>query len=109
MAMQTNNNPSLALMSKKQDYNRVNGTKLIVSGDWVIGKEKQNEFFGKQVIMVNSSKEGAYIGGTIVGYLPSIKNSYHTKCKVVFQEDLSLVGDTSAMGRYRTGNGVLFL
>ena len=108
MNIQTNNKPSLALMSKKKDYNRV-GTDLVVSGDWVIGKEKQNEFFGKQVIMVNSSKEGAYIGGTIVGYLPSTKNSYHTKCKVVFQEDLSLVGDTSAMGRYRTGNGVLFL
>jgi len=108
MTMQTNNNPSLALMSKKKDYNRV-GTGLVVSGDWVIGKEKQNEFFGKQVIMVNSSKEGAYIGGTIVGYLPSTKNSYHTKCKVVFQEDSSLIGCMSAIGRYRSGNGVLFL
>ena len=39
MTMQTNNKPSLALMSKKKDYNRV-GTGLVVSGDWVIGKEK---------------------------------------------------------------------
>ena len=107
--MTIQNRPILALMSKKKDYNRINGTDLIVSGDWVIGKQKQNEFFGKKVIMVNSSKEGAYIGGTIVGYLPAIKNSYHTKCKVVFEEDSSLVGCQAALGRYRTGNGVLFL
>ncbi len=107
--MTKQNNPVLALMSKKKDFNRVKGTKLVVSGDWVIGKEKQNEFFGQRVIMTNSSKESAYIGGTIVGYLPSTKNSYHTKCKVVFEEDASLVGCQAAIGRYRTGNGVLFL
>lgn len=99
------NKPAIALMCKSHDYEYMPGTNTFVTGDWVISNSRQQELLGERVILTEGQKEEAYIGGRIVGFLPSNKPTHHTQCKVIFQPDPSLVGDTSASGHENWGTG----
>jgi hypothetical protein len=84
--------PKLALMCKSENFKRVKNTDLYVSGHWVICAENQELLLGENVIFTKGQKDKAYLGGQIVGFLPSEKTNRLTKCKVVFTPDDSLIG-----------------
>lgn len=97
--------PAIALMCKSHDYEYIPATNTFVTGDWVISKYRQEELLGEKVVLTDSSKNPAYLGGRIVGFVPSTKRTAQTQCKVVFQADPTLVGDNSATNHYNWGTG----
>ena len=105
MSKQRRNIPAIALMCKSHDYEYVPSTNTFVTGDWVISNSRQQELLGERVVLTESQKDSAYLGGQIVGFVPSNKQTHHTQCKVVFQVDPNLVGDTTASGHFNWGTG----
>ena len=103
--------PAVALMCKSHDYEYVPGTNTFVTGDWVISNSRQQELLGETVILTESQKGNAYLGGKIVGFVPANKPTAQTQCKVVFQADPSVVGDDSSFGHdnWGTGRSVCYL
>tara|TARA_Y100000593_G_C4302250_1_gene333973 strand:- start:2099 stop:2437 length:339 start_codon:yes stop_codon:yes gene_type:complete len=99
------NVPAIALMCKSHDYEYVSSTNTYVTGDWVISNSRQQELLGQSVILTESQKDSAYLGGKIVGFVPANKPTHHTQCKVVFQPDPTLVGDTSSCDHDNWGTG----
>ena len=97
--------PAIALMCKSHDYEYIPATDTFVTGDWVISKSRQESLLGAKVILTNSSKNSAYLGGRIVGFVPTNKRTTQTQCKVVFQADPNLVGDESAYAHNNWGTG----
>lgn len=97
--------PAIALMCKSHDYQYIPTTNTFVTGDWVISNARQAQLLGERVILTESSKNKAYLGGRIVGFVPSNKRTAQTQCKVVFQADPSLVGDETAYAHYNWGTG----
>ena len=96
--------PSLALMCKSHDYEYQPATNTFVTGKWVISNSMQQELLGKQVILTESQEDPAYLGGTILGFVPVTEKTAQTKCRVVFSADPSLVGDTSSVDHSNWGN-----
>ncbi len=80
-------NTRLALMCKSHNYTLDPYSNEYRVGEWVISEKKRNELVGAQVVVTESQATPAYLGGTIVGFVP-INNG---KCEVVFKEDQSLV------------------
>ena len=105
MTIKTGNTPSLALMCKSHNYQYIPTTNTFVTGDWVISNTRQVELLGETVILTEGQKHGAYLGGRIVGYVPANKQTMQTQCKVVFQADPTLVGDTSSCNHNNWGTG----
>ena len=105
MYKQRKNTPAIALMCKSHDYEYEPSTDTFVTGDWVISNARQQELLGERVILTEAQKDPAYLGGRIVGFVPSTKPTHHTQCKVVFQAEASLVGDTTAAGHFNWGTG----
>jgi hypothetical protein len=103
--------PKIALMCKSRNYEYMPTTNTFVTGEWVISKKKQEELLGEKVILTESSRGEAYLGGNIVGFVPVNKKTHQTKCKVVFSADPSLVGDSSASRHdgWGTGRGVCYI
>jgi len=99
------NQPSIALMCKSHDYEYIPSTNTFVTGDWVISNSRQQELLGETVVLTEAQKDAAYLGGKIVGFVPANKPTRHTQCKVVFQADPNLVGDTTATGHFNWGTG----
>ena len=66
-----NNIPSIALMCKSHDYEYIPVTNTFVTGDWVISSQRQEELLGETVVLTEGQKSSAYLGGKIVGYVPS--------------------------------------
>jgi len=99
------NTPSIALMCKSRDYEYIPSTNTFVTGDWVISTKKQEALLGNTVILTEGQKQSAYIGGRIVGFVPTNKRTAQTQCKVVFQADPNFVGDTTAFDHYNWGTG----
>ena len=98
--------PKLALMCKSENFKRVKNTDLYVSGHWVICARNQELLLGENVIFTKGQKDKAYLGGQIVGFLPSEKTNRLTKCKVVFTPDDSLIGNTAGLeARWSPSNG----
>ena len=64
------------------------------TGQWVIGKKRRAELVGHQVILTESQKSSAYMGGTIIGF-DELSNG---KYEVVFREDKSIVGNEVSIG-----------
>ena len=105
MYKQRKNTPAIALMCKSHDYEYQPSTNTFVTGDWVISNARQQELLGERVVLTEAQKDPAYLGGRIVGFVPSTKPTHHTQCKVVFQAEPSLVGDTTAAGHFNWGTG----
>ena len=105
MTKSQQNKPSLALMCKSHNYEYIPLTNTFVTGDWVISNSRQQELLGETVVLTEGQKKEAYLGGRIVGYVPSDKPTHHTQCKVVFQADPTLVGDTTSTGHFNWGTG----
>ena len=99
------NTPALALICKTHDYKYMPKTDTFVTGDWVISNTRQQELLGENVILTEGQKSEAYLGGRIVGFVPSNKPTHHTQCKVVFQANPALVGDTTSTGHFNWGMG----
>ena len=99
------NAPAIALMCKSRDYEYMPSTNTFVTGDWVISTKKQEALLGNTVILTEGQRESAYIGGRIVGFVPTNKRTAQTQCKVVFQADSNFVGDTTAFDHYNWGTG----
>ena len=105
------NKPSVALMCKSHNYQYSPTTNTFITGDWVISSKRQEELFGETVVLTEGQKSSAYLGGKIVGFVPTNKRTAQTQCKVVFQADPSVVGDNSAFDHdnWRTGRSVCYL
>ena len=97
--------PAIALMCKSHNYEYIPSTNTFVTGDWVISKTRQASLLGEKVILTVSSKNTAYLGGRIVGFVPANKRTMQTQCKGVFQADPNLVGDNSAYNHNNWGTG----
>ena len=97
--------PSVALMCKSHDFDYQASTDTFVTGDWVISPTRQQELVGEKVVLTESQRGEAYMGGTIVGFVPSEKKSKQTQVKVVFKADPSLVGDDTSVCHYNWGYG----
>ena len=98
----------LALMCKSHNY-KTNSQKNIYSvGNWVIAENRRKDLLGQNVILTESQKSPAYLGGTIVGFVPTQNGN---KCEVVFQVDETLAGNTDAVGHqgWGTGRGVCYI
>ena len=63
-------------------------------GNWVIGKKQRKALVGERVVLTESQMSTAYLGGTIVGFVPTDNG----KCEVIFKEDNALVGNVDAVG-----------
>ena len=99
------NKPAIALMCKSHDYSYMSTTNTFVTGYWVISNSRQKELLGQNVVLTERQLGEAYLGGRIVGFVPSDKATHHTQCKVVFQADPTLVGDETSTGHYNWGTG----
>ena len=99
------NTVNLALMCKtnnnKQNPQSSNTGEYRV-GNWVISEAKRKELLGGTVVLTQSQKTPAYLGGTIVGFNPTQNGK---KCEVIFKEDKSLVGNDDAVGHNGWGSG----
>ena len=98
----------LALMCKTHNY-KTNSLQNIYSvGNWVIAENRRKDLLGQKVVLTESQKSPAYLGGTIVGFVPTM---HDTKCEVVFQVDESLIGNTDAVEHrgWGTGRGVCYI
>ena len=92
-------------MCKSHDYEYNPATNTFVTGDWVISNSRQQELLGETVILTEGQKSEAYLGGKIVGFVPSTEQTRQTQCKVVFQADPSVVGDETSFGHNNWGTG----
>lgn len=104
-SFRNNTKPSIALMCKSHDYEYQPSTNTFVTGDWVISNTRQQELLGETVILTEGQKKEAYLGGKIVGFVPSNRPTRQTQCKVVFQADPTLVGDSTSYGHFNWGTG----
>ena len=98
----------LALMCKSHNY-KTNSLQNVYSvGNWKIAESRRKDLLGQDVILTESQKSPAYLGGTIVGFVPTQDGK---KCEVVFQVDESLTGNTDAVGHrgWAPGNGRCYI
>jgi hypothetical protein len=100
-----NSQPAVALMCKSHDYEYQPATNTFVTGDWVISNSRQQQLLGERVILTEGQRGEAYLGGRIVGFVPSDRPTHHTQCKVVFQADPELVGNDTSVCHYNWGTG----
>tara|TARA_R110002153_G_scaffold36023_7_gene106871 strand:+ start:6131 stop:6469 length:339 start_codon:yes stop_codon:yes gene_type:complete len=103
MNTKTLNKPSIALMCKSHDYTYVPETNTFITGDWVISRSRQEQLIGETVVLTEGQKGAAYLGGTIVGFVPANKQTAQTQCKVEFQADPTVVGDITAFDHANWG------
>ena len=99
---------NLALMCKSHNY-RTNSINNVYSvGNWVIAENRRKDLLGQNVVLTESQKTPAYLGGTIVGFVPTQNGK---KCEVVFQVDETLTGNTDAVEHqgWGTGRGVCYI
>ncbi len=102
----------LALMCKSKNFKHEHtdyhtNFKRYSTGQWVIGDKKQKSLLGEKVILVNSQKSPAYMGGTILGF-EKLKNG---KVEVIFSEENDLVGNTDSVSHrgWGCGRGVCYV
>ena len=98
----------LALMCKSHNY-KTNSLQNIYSvGNWVIAEDRRKDLLGQKVVLTESQKSPAYLGGTIGGFVPSNDGR---KCEVSFQVDDTLTGNTDAVGHrgWAPGSGRCYI
>jgi len=101
------NTTKLALMCKSHNYKLDPYSNEYRVGNWVIGSKKRDELVGESVILTESQSSPAYLGGTIVGFVP-VDNG---KCEVIFKEDSTMIGNKDSVGHrgWGTGRGVCYV
>ena len=101
------NKVTLALMCKSHNYKLDPYSNEYRVGNWVIGNEKRDELIGAGVVLTESRTSPAYLGGTIVGLVPTNDG----KCEVIFKEDQAMVGNKDAVDHrgWGTGRGVCYV
>jgi hypothetical protein len=91
----------LALMCKSHNYQVDPLNSEYRVGNWVISKQKRKELVGESVILTESQSTPAYLGGIIVGFVPSVNG----KCEVIFKEVKSLMGNADSVKHRGWGSG----
>ena len=101
------NTTKLALMCKSHNYTLDPYSNEYRVGNWVIGSKRQNELVGETVVLTESQSSPAYLGGTIVGFVPVDNGKY----EVIFKEDSAMVGNKDAINHrgWGTGRGVCYV
>ena len=93
---------NLALMCKSHNYKTNSSNNVYSVGNWVIAENRRKDLLGQNVILTESQKSPAYLGGTIVGFVPTQNGK---KCEVIFQVNESLTGNTDAVEHQGWGSG----
>ena len=93
---------NLALMCKSHNYKTNSANNVYSVGNWVIAENRRKDLLGQNVILTESQKSPAYLGGTIVGFVPTQNGK---KCEVIFQVNESLTGNTDAVEHQGWGSG----
>ena len=93
---------NLALMCKSHNYKTNSSNNVYSVGNWVIAESRRKDLLGQNVILTESQKSPAYLGGTIVGFVPTQNGK---KCEVIFQVNESLTGNTDAVEHQGWGSG----
>ena len=70
-------------------------------GNWVIAETRRQELLGRTVVLSESQSSPAYLGGTIIDFLPTVDG----KCAVVFKEDPGVAGNVDAVQHRGWGSG----
>jgi len=98
----------LALMCKSHNYKTNAFNEEYRVGNWVISEAKRKELLGGTVVLTESQKQPAYLGGTIIGFIPTQNGK---KCEVIFKVDNNLTGNVDAVGHrgWGTGRGVCYI
>lgn len=98
----------LALMCKSHNYKTNSLHNVYSVGNWKIAEKRRKDLLGQKVILTESQTTPAYLGGTIVGFVPTQNGK---KCEVVFQVDETLIGNTDAVGHrgWAPGNGRCYI
>ena len=78
--------PAIALMCKSHDYEYIPATNTFVTGDWVISKYRQEELLGEKVVLTDSSKNPAYLGGRIVGFGGNGTGTFNYNVRTVYTD-----------------------
>ena len=90
---------NLALMCKSHNYSKTGNTFRV--GNWVISQARRKELIGGTVALTESQSSPAYLGGTIIDFLPTVDG----KCEVVFKEDPGVEGNVDAVQHRGWGSG----
>jgi hypothetical protein len=93
---------SIALMCKSHNYKTNSANNVYSVGNWVIAENRRKDLLGQNVVLTESQKSPAYLGGTIVGFVPTQNGK---KCEVIFQVNESLTGNTDAVEHQGWGSG----
>ena len=93
---------NLALMCKSYNYKTNAYDNEYRVGNWVISENRRKDLLGKTVVLTESQKSPAYLGGTIIGFVPTQNGK---KCEVIFRADINLTGNTDAVGHSRSWLG----
>lgn len=102
--------PTIALMCKSHNYYTRPNTSSITSPSWVLSEKRAQSLVGKTVILTESQKTPAYIGGTITAVnhaTTQIGNDGRSikRFDVVFTPDPSLDGNTDSIRHNGWGKG----
>ena len=102
--------PVIALMCKSHNYYTKPNTTTITSPAWVIGEKRAESLVGKSVILTESTKTPAYIGGTITAVNHTATQTTFNgrsikRFDVVFTPDPAFDGNTDSVGHSGWGKG----
>ena len=103
------NKPAVALMCKSHNYEYQPKTNTFITGDWVISTKRQEELLGENVVLTEGQKDSAYIGGTIVGFVPAKQTSNKKRYDVVFKPESKFVNNKVTRSIEFRGNPVQYL
>jgi len=102
--------PNIALMCKSHNYYTKPNTNVVTSPSWVLSEKRAKSLVGKTVVLTESTKTPAYIGGTITAVnhaVTQIGNDGRSiqRFDVVFTPDPAFDGNTDAVGHAGWGKG----
>ena len=97
--MTPNKTVNIALVCKKRDFT-YDAPGRVRSGNWKIAEHRRPGLIGSTVILTDSQKSPAYLGGKIIGVNPT----HNGRVEVIFREDESLVGNTDTIGHPKWGH-----
>lgn len=97
--------PAIALMCKSHDYKMKSMaiTNLCITSAWTMSKEKASSLIGENVVLTESRKDPAYMGGKITAVTPIVNDT--TRYDVWFEPDTTMKGNTDAVGHPGWGSG----
>ena len=101
---------NVALMCKSHNYYTKPNTDTITSPAWVIGEKRAQSLVGQSVILTESKKSPAYIGGVITAVNPTATQKGYDgrsikRFDVVFTPNSDFDGNTDAIDHAGWGRG----